>query len=241
MNQARVRMLVEVFYDVQGTRLAATNRVRAAVSAGLSADLAREMTDWIDLRMDRQEAELKALVMAEIKQEPLWQNWLKGVKGVGPCIAGGLMAWAGDCSNFDTVSKLWAWSGLHVLDGHAPRRERGVRANWNPVMRTLAWKASKSFVLSGRGYRALYDAEKVRLRTLHPEPEPCDPPRKRKDGGVLMRFTDGHIDAMARRKVAKVFFAHYWQMARASAGLPTREVYVIEKLGHGTVIPIVCE
>jgi len=241
MDSAKVRVLCEVYYDIQSVRLSAQNRVRAATKYGLSEDAERVLLDWLDERMVRQEAELKALVQKEIRDEPLWTDWLKGVKGVGPCIAGGLMAWAGDCSRFDTVSKLWAYSGLHVVDGEAPRRKAGQKANWNSTMRVLAWKAGKSFVMVGKGYRDLYDQEKVRLRRIHPEPEAFDPPKKKKDGTPLLKFSDGHIDAMARRKTVKVFFAHYWEMARTQVGLPIRDPYVLEQMGHTTRIPVVTE
>jgi hypothetical protein len=231
--------LVEVYYDVQQVRIAAEHRVRRAGEHGLSESGVRSLMDWVDEHMDTQERELKAMILREIRQEPLWRNWLVNVKGVGPCIAGGLMAWLGDCSRFKTVSKVWAFAGMHVVDGEAPKRKRGQQANWNPTLRVLAWKAGKSFVLVGDGYRALYDQEKARLRGLHPEPIPFDPPRRKKDGSPQLRFTDGHLDAMARRKVAKVFLAHYWQKAREQAGLPTRAVYCIEKLGHTTPIPVV--
>lgn len=284
MESEAVRALIEVYYDVQKTRISAEHRIRKAGEHGLSEASVERLMDWLDERMDRQEAELKGMVLKQIKDEPLWKEWLEGVRGVGPCIAGGLMAWAGDCSQFDTVSNLWANAGLHVVSvawiektvlrkqqraeekkaageklsshetpsaiakwakamteqiGQAPRRKAGIQSNWNPTLRTLCWKAGQSFVRVGEGYRELYLGEKVRLRALHPEPIPFDPPRKKKDGTALLQYSDGHVDAMARRKVVKVFLSHYWQKAREQAGLPTRELYVIEKLGHTTPIPVV--
>ena len=239
MESEAVRALVEVYYDVQKTRIAAEHRIRKAGEHGLSEASVEALMDWVGERMDKQEAELKAMVLKQIRDEPLWKEWLEGVKGVGPCIAGGLMAWVGDCSRFDTVSKLWAFAGMHVVDGEAPRRKRGEKANWNATLRTLCWKAGQSFVRVGDGYRDLYLQEKARLRILHPEPIPFDPPRKKKDGTALLQYSDGHVDAMARRKVVKVFLGHYWEAARKQAGLPTREVYVIEHLGHTTPIPVV--
>ena len=51
---------------------------------------------------------------------------------------------------FDTVSKYWAWWGLNVQDGKAPKRARGSTITWNAKLRTLAWKIGKQFVLQGR-------------------------------------------------------------------------------------------
>jgi hypothetical protein len=240
LDRTELRVLVEAYYDVQQMRLECENRIRAAVERqGLDADKAKALQDWMDERLARQEAELRSMVRQRIRGQPLWELWLKDVKGVGPCIAGGLFAWAGDLSRFDTVSKLWAYAGLHTVDGLAPRRQRGQKANWNPRLRVLAWKAAESFVRCGDGYRRLYLEEKERLRRLHPEPVPWDPPRLKRDGTPLLRFSDGHVDAMARRKVAKVFLAHCWQRGRELAGLPTRLPYVIEVLGHTGVIPVI--
>ena len=240
METSTVRILVETYYDVQSVRMQMQNRIRAAMQRGeLSEAGAKVLQDWLDEHAAKQESSLKCMVQKQIKDEPLWTGWLEGVSGVGPCIGGGLMAWLGDCSKFDTVSKAWAYSGMHVVDGQAPKRARGEKANWNPTMRTLCWKAGKSFVMVGNGYRAIYDAEKARLRGLYPEPVEHDPPRKKKDGTPLLKFSDGHVDAMARRKTVKVFLAHYWQRAREMAGLPTRAVYCVEHLGHTTQIPVV--
>jgi hypothetical protein len=239
MDTAKVRLLVEVYYDVQQVRVGAQNRVRAAATRGLAPESEQVLLDWLDSRMEKQERELKAMVLAQIKAEPIWEDWLKGVKGIGPCIAGGLMAWAGDCSRFDTVSKLWAYSGQHVVDGAAPRRKAGQKANWNPTMRTLCWKAGKSFVMVGDGYRAIYDAEKARLRVIHPVPVEYDPPRKTKAGEPLRMYSDGHVDAMARRKTVKLFLSHYWEKARTLAGLPVREPYALEQMGHTTRVAVV--
>lgn len=246
MESEAVRALVEVYYDVQKVRIAAEHRIRKAGEHGLSEASVTVLMDWVNERMDKQEAELKAMVLKQIKDEPLWNDWLEGVKGIGPCIAGGLMAWVGDCSRFPTISKLWAYCGMHVVDGRAPRRERGKKANWNATLRTLCWKAGQSFVRVGEGYRDLYLKEKARLRGLHPEPIPFDPPRHKKarpgdegEPGEIMQFSDGHIDAMARRHTAKLFLAHYWQKAREQVGLPIRAAYVVDYLGHTTPIPIV--
>jgi len=248
MNREAVRVLVETYYDIQDLRIRTQNRIRAAHDRGVLEEAwVQKLHDRVDVKMRMQEDAVKRMIQAEIKHEPLWVKWLQGVKGIGPCVAGGLLSWAGDCSQFTNVSKLWAYSGLHVVDGAAPKRKKGEKANWNPRLRTLAWKAAKSFVMVGNGYRELYEQEKVRLRRLHPEPESWDPPRymkKEDDNGKkveIMHFSDGHVDAMARRKVAKVFFAHYWQMARESAGLDTRSPWVIEHGGHQTEIPVVMD
>ena len=46
----------------------------------------------------------------------------------------------------------------------------------------------------------------------------------------------GHLDAMAVRKMIKLFLACLWLAWREAEGLPTRIPYAIEKKGHSTII-----
>jgi len=49
-------------------------------------------------------------------------------------------------------------------------------------------------------------------------------------------WTKAHIDVAARRKMVKMFLSHLWVEWRRAAGLPVREPYVAEKLGHTGII-----
>lgn len=137
---------------------------------------------------------------------------------------------------FSTVSRYWAWWGLHVVDGHAAKRKRGQEINWNPKMRTLSWKIGKQFVRQGLGYRSIYDREKDRLTELRmplgkcPQYEECKAKlKKRKEPACK-----GHIHNMAKRKTVKLFLSHLWERWRRLEGLPVRGPYAIEKMGHTT-------
>ncbi|GAJ11119.1 unnamed protein product, partial [marine sediment metagenome] len=46
----------------------------------------------------------------------------------------------------------------------------------------------------------------------------------------------GHMDAMAVRKMIKLFLACLWLVWREAEGLTTRSPYAIEKQGHSTLI-----
>lgn len=140
---------------------------------------------------------------------------------------------------FDTVSKYWAWWGLDVRDGHAPKRIKGENIDWNPKMRTLSWKIAKQFVMQGDRYRMIYDAEKLRLTAERigeggelycPHLAECQAKLTRRDKPACK----GHIDAMAKRKSVKLFLSHLWEKWRELEGLPVRQPYVIERMGHTT-------
>jgi len=137
---------------------------------------------------------------------------------------------------FDTCSKYWAWWGLHVVDGHSPKRTKGENIDWNPKMRTLAWKIGKQFIMQGQGYRQIYDREKDRLYEQRmpigvcPNYEACKAKLKNRKEPACK----GHIDAMAKRKAVKMFVSHLYECWRGLEGLPTRPPYVMEYLGHST-------
>lgn len=65
------------------------------------------------------------------------------------------------------VRSLWHWAGLHVVDGHAPRNRKGVRADWNPVAKTAVLMpggiAEQIVRLRVPKYRDIYDQTKDRL------------------------------------------------------------------------------
>lgn len=299
-----LRGLVDVLYDVQDVRMRTANRLRL---------MPKETANLRVAPLLKLETDLTKEIDVILQDEPVYQRFLGKVRGVGPRIAGSIIAQtmirfvrvsadeyesmshvqndtqrdvashriaethSGDASqkaddthfgvafsveqlrlaqktekgdyliptlrgvaSFDTVSKYWAWFGLHVVDGSAAKRRKGENVNWNPKMRTLAWKIGKQFVLQGQGYRQIYDQEKDRLNEERmplgqcPQYEQC----KSKLKNRATPACKGHIDAMARRKTVKLFLSHLWQTWRQLEGLPTRPPYAMEYKGHnGSITP----
>jgi hypothetical protein len=271
----KLRVQVECYYACQEHRIKAGNRIWALQDRlGLSKEEMQPLHDFLDSRMKEMERRLQAMVKKELKGELAFEGWLGGIRGIGPCLGGGLIAWIGDPGRFDTPSALWKYCGMDVVNGKAPHRARGEKATWNPTMRTLCWKVGESFVKQGEGYRALYDQFKAayqqshgpgNLSRLHIHAGVEGPHRvgqEHEDGGEKytmdgkplkagatrahtaaewhgFELSDGHIHAMAKRKTVKVFLAHLWQRWRELKGMPTRAVYVVEKLGHEGQIPVI--
>jgi len=63
--------------------------------------------------MRKQEQILKRQAMAEVGGHPLWISWLSRVYGIGPCLAGGLIAWL-DPTRWRHESQLWKYMGFGV-------------------------------------------------------------------------------------------------------------------------------
>ncbi len=163
-----------------------------------------------------------------VNLEPIYLNYLKDVKGMGHILSAGLIAWIDDIGKFATVSKLWAYSGLHVIEGNAARKTKGQKCNWNNKLKTHGWKIGEQFVKTKGKYRNLYDKYKAYEKENHPE--------EIKEGKKTL-YTKGHIHARAKRKVVKVFLSHLWLKWRELEGLPVSKPYCEEYLNHKVVKP----
>lgn len=74
--------------------------------------------------------------------------------------------------------------------------------------------------------------------TATPEPIPYKARKGKnqpdKNDPTKPEWTTGRINAMSVRYIAKLFLSHLWKVWREAEGLPTREPYAIEYLGHTT-------
>lgn len=105
------------------------------------------------------------------------------------------------------------------------------------------WKARKALRLEAQGFRILPTpkermclkcASEVVMKAARFCPA-C--------GGELSRKTEpdgvmfvGHLDMIARTRTLRLMLNHLWHVWRVAEGLPVREAYVVEYLGHEQVI-----
>ena len=167
------------------------------------------------------EEKYKKLMMDYISQEPIYQQFLSKIKGIGPVLSANLIKNFGYCEKYPYVSSLWKHCGLHVVDGEAPKLRKGKTIDWNPKLRVLAWKISDSFIKARTpGYRKIYDQEKKRQLALIENKSENAPKNKL------------HADLRARRKMVKIFLQHYWILSRKLAGKEITMPYQFDKMGH---------
>ena len=198
-------------------------------------DLDVEMQFLEDLNLDANIKAVEKKMIAAGKECGFIWEWLTSIRGLGSgSLAARLAAMIDDPGKFDTVSKLWRFSGLAVIDGKA---EVGTQ-HYNRRLKSLLLGPNfivDQFVLKRTDvYRGIYDREKERLYREHPDPlcNKCDAVAVKKgkswvcpEGckvavGFKVRYTPIHIDKMARRKVAHVFLQHVWVVWREQEGLP---------------------
>jgi len=136
------------------------------------------------------EVRIQDAMKKELKEEPLWTEWLIKVKGVGPVIASSVIGEIGDIHRFDKTSNLWSYAGLSVVNGKAKKRTRGEKANWNQNLRLALWKFGESIIKQKNArYRDFYDTRKAYEQENHPD------------------LSKGHIHNRTLRYVEKKFLS----------------------------------
>lgn len=225
-----IRQITETFYALQKLRIQASNRVSAYVRMGLEEGKAKGMHSWVDERLHSLEEELGRLLAKKVDSFKIWNEWLVNIKGMGPTLACSLVAWIGDIGRFSNPSKLRRYCGMAVINGEAEHRIKGEKIHYSPVLKTTCWKIASQFVRQGDYYRKIYDEAKKKIKEKFPNQ--VDTGKKKKDGSPLIKYTDGHIHAMAMRKTVQVFLTDLWIKWRKLEGLPIMKPYAIDILGH---------
>lgn len=182
------------------------------------------------------EKEFVKLIRQLLKIEPIYIQFLKKVKGIGEILSARIIKAFGDCSQYDTISKLWAHTGNQVIEGIAPKRRKGEKLCYSTKLRTLSYLISECLMKSNKGYyRELYEKEKEKQAN------------KEYEKGYLVenyngykpediKLSKGHIHMRALRKIRKHFLSHYWEASRELIGLPHTKTYVEGVLNHDHII-----
>lgn len=211
------------------------------IAPGLISDEAELALIGSYKRLLDEEARLAAAVEKEVKKHPLWNAFLKHVRGVGPLMAGVLITTL-DPAKAPHPSSFWYVAGLDVApDGRGRGRykehlvlreyvDRKGQKNTKLSLTFNPWLKSKLmgvlaevFIKSKSQYKTVYDNYKHRLLT-HP-----DHKDKRR----------AHIDMMARRYMVKIFLKDLWLVWRQIEGLPIKPPYCVEKMGLDYHPPLV--
>lgn len=151
--------------DIQKVRIAMANRVAAMERDGLPDYLTAHARTTMD-GLAKLEADINRYLERSARRHPM-AEWIKAQRGIGLPGFARLLGITGPLDRFATVSKLWAYLGMHVVDGSAPKRRKGELANWSPQGRVLCHQIADAIVKSGAGgpYRAAYDRKKAEYET----------------------------------------------------------------------------
>ena len=128
-------------------------------------------------------------------------------------------------------AELWAYCGLHVVDGHRPRRKKGVQANWNSTAKMRAFLVAESCIKSPTSpYRVVYDEARAKAETKTHTAQ-CQnskrPPMKSNGCGTQANpewgapgssWRAGHQHQYALGIVAKEILKDLWKEGKSLAG-----------------------
>lgn len=215
LSDPTLNTLAAQFSDIEQMRIATANRLRI-----LTLDEADEdgvMRGWslpdnhpsvIALRyqfeaFEIQEKTMEKALSKQLKTHPL-HPWIKSQIGLGDKQMARLLGvirdpyWNELHQRPRTVSELWAYSGLHVIDGQSAKRRKGQQSNWSAEAKTRIYLIAVSCIKQSKSpYRAVYDDRRTHTAITHPD------------------WTDGHSHNDALRIMGKEILKQLWIQARA--------------------------
>jgi hypothetical protein len=161
MISSELLFCAEYLDDVEKIRIATENRLRSMKEAEIDAEFYEKQTQ----AFQKLEHEAVLALQRVMKKHPLGK-WIEETKGVGLKQGARLIAAIGDITynHLDDrprrgPAELWAYCGYHVLpDGHAAKRKKGVKSNWNPTAKMRAFLIAESCIKQKESpYRKVYD------------------------------------------------------------------------------------
>jgi hypothetical protein len=212
MDQNSVRALVDLRdRTLQKLRISFGNRL-AAIENGNDSGESKELFErWFE-RFNMLETEADKDIELLIGDEPIVEI-LCGIKGIGTTLSAKLISMI-DIQEADSVSALWRYAGYAVIDGEREKPTKGEPLHYNARLKTTCYLIGSSFLKCSSPYRAIYDSAKEYYEANRPD------------------WPKGHKHNAAMRKMIKIFLSHLWESWRELEGLPIKDAYVLEKLGH---------
>lgn len=213
-------------------------------------------TDELHRRLLSLEEYVDGRIASLIEAHPAYP-WFSRVKGVGRENIGKVVAQI-DIEKAEYISSLWKFCGYAVVDGHAPKKVKGSKLEYNSQLRSMCWRLGTS-LMKARGkfydyylkekekYQEKYTnqgikimptpkgrfcpncAKEVKLKAGKYCPTCGGPLAHKEEKGVIF---EGHLHNMALRKCIKMFLSCLWLSWREAEGLPITNPYAIDKLGH---------
>jgi len=261
-----IRLLADSYEDAQRARIGLGNRIWAChrrtvqgesdeeAKTNLIVELIRELDPHspvmgmgeLFLSMLEAEKRITKFMAGSLDGHPVWMAWLSRVKGVGPILACKMLSHIRvkpcrevvfkdpkaetkelievDRPYADTISALWRYAGYGVENGERERPAKGERRPYNLRLKTTVFLAGSSFLRANSPYRQFYDSAKAQY-------EARDLARP-----TEQRWGKYHRHLAAMRRMNKMFLSHLWLVWREIEGLPVRDPYVEEKLGHTHIV-----
>lgn len=172
----------------------------------------------LDLRLQVEKLAIRELNRV-MEAHPLY-DFIESKKGIGAKAVGRFLGLIGDPLWNGAEERprrgpgeLWAYLGMDVRDGQAPKRKRGQKCNWNGQARAILIAHIAEAAYRQGDYREVYLAAREKYEgAVHPCDCPqCGPAGKPAQPGSPL--SKGHQHARALRLVAKQFVKDLWDEA----------------------------
>jgi len=227
-NKQALKGLVQTAASLEKLRVAMGNRISALERGVDSAEepvppIYRE----IMAGMEHLESLIDMAVEDGVNKLPVYNLWLRHIKGIGPALAAQMLAFLLPPKDGLGVGTWYKAAGLNPgkrPDGQwrLPRDRAGEQAHHHRYLRRCLHNVATSIVRTGGFYRQVYDDQKGRLVAAHAGEEEWPPHR---------------LDDTARWITVKLLLSHLWHKWAEIEGVAIRPPYVIEVLGHTGYVP----
>lgn len=242
-NKEKIRVLVKSREDIQKLRIRSSNRLKKdkdfkpqdTSKQNLTIATDDLLMSEVDLCLDftQNEKKIDKLLKGYVEDEPIYQQFLKGVKGCGIQMSAVLISEI-DIHIATTVSKIWQYAGLNpgmvfgkkivgdkivVSDTkiRGDKLTKGYKCPYNQFLKSkLLGVLADCMIKSNSPYREFYDNYKVRLSNES----------KWNEESKL------HISNAAKRYMIKMFLIDLYVAWRTIEELPVRPSYQEEYLNH---------
>lgn len=198
------------------------------------------------MAIEREEAKQFRLLTKQLERIPIYNTYLSKTIGVGPAMAGVLIAWL-DPHKARHRSSFWKFAGLDTGPDGKGRSRRAEHLilreytdkngdtktrnsiTYDPFLKTkLMGVLASSFIRLGSPWRRVYDDYKHRLLTdQNREKVTLQEWKSRRKAGedVSNLWPPGRIDNASKRYMVKIFLAELWEKWRALEGLDITPPY----------------
>lgn len=189
------RWYADLYDQTQAARIATQNRFHALERERVGSKAQMNFLGNTVQQLRSMERAIERHMQKELKQHVLYE-WFSQVEGVGPILATKLLSFIEDINRFNTVSKLWRYAGLAVMDGKAERRRRGQQLHYNSRFKSTMYMVGTAIMRRRGAYKTFYDAAKLYYKENRPD------------------WDDGHIHIASMRRMEKAFLADLWEAWR---------------------------
>jgi hypothetical protein len=207
--------------------------------AGLEVETLKLIAGDVDTpELEGDESDATSALDEAVQDTEVWQKIFAPIDGVGPAIAGGLIAAIGDIRRFNTPWQLAKFCGVAVVTKDQKgnllpratiqrRRSGGLGSAWNMAARKALWNFSTQCVQWKKNSEWGQHYQKLVQQTLAMHPVPVED--RNKDGKKVQRYTEAHCKKIARWRLQTDFVCVIWRQWKRIFKYPGDQYFTLKR------------